>query len=337
MQNQSEPVESKLNSQPVQRIDQQVPPQQQPPSALGIDSSSVPGFVGANLAADNTLDVRPGNQFQILTADNAHEGDIENLGSFVLQYPDAGRPTQGKEKKKDDAKNSLVKKRGNLLLPNDMVLARVEYGQGGEASQQPVCLFKIIKLFNDRHRCATWMRVRWYGQEQDVFLGKYVEKKEKLTHKDMIAMERLRRQGHHPEQDVRFKVTPDENLFLCTANGSNLVHGRQFEPPIIVHWAKEADMLIKGSKKLRETVVRLITTDVRLLNLAGLDIVQKVKTAREKNQRPQAAKPPTTKRTTTTSESSDSESSSSWPDSDEESSSSDENLNENKRKKRKID
>jgi len=280
-------------------------------------------------------DVRSGNVFLLLNAENAHEGDIEILDRFEIPFPDAGRPTQGIQKKRDDAKTSLVQKRKSYLQPNDMLLARVEYGQRSDAAQQPVSLFKVITLFKDRHRCATWMRVRWYGQEDDVFLGKYVEKKEKLTQKDLQAMERLRKVGKKPEDDIRFRITPDENLFLSAADGSNFVQGREYEPPLIVHWGKEAEILTKDTKKIRDTVVRLITTDVRLLNLPDLNIVEAVENARRRNKRKNSV----SKKLRVPDSSSDSETSSSSCKSDsdnpDESSSSDDELLPNKFKRQK--
>ena len=280
----------------------------------------------------DSKDVRPGGVFHLLNAKNAHEGNIEELDRFDLAFPDAGRPTHGREKRKDDVSTSLIKKRNSYLLPKDLVLARVEYDQGGEAARQPVSLFKIVKIFRDRHKHATWMSVRWYGQEQDVFLGKYYEKKEKLGKQDLAAMEKLRRQGKDPSLDVRFMITPDENLFLCAADGSNFVQGRKFNPPLFVHWGKKIEILTKETSKIRDTVVRLITTDVRLLNLPGLDIVKAVEEARStKRRRSNAVK----KKAPHVSPSSSSESSSSSGE-DDDSSSSEEELMLTKSKKRKL-
>lgn len=218
-----------------------------------------------------------------VTAQDAHLGEITLLEKFDIPFPNQGRPTDGTEKKKDD-RDQALKKRNKFLQIGDMVLARVEYSLEENSGQttQPVSVFQVKKIFKDRHGCATWMRVRWYGEEQDVFLGKYFEKKEKLDNRDKKLMESLRLQGQDVDNDIRFKITPDENLFLATSDENNLVQGQRLEAPMLVHWGKLSDLLT-NAHTIRHNLIRLITTDIRLRALPGVDIVEAVKLAQAKN------------------------------------------------------
>lgn len=223
-------------------------------------------------ASDDQLEDRPAGSGGLarLTKENAHEGDILALDKFYLPRPDWGRPNQGTAHLRDQQKHSLVASRRKHVAVHDLVVAKIDYGG---SARQPVSIFKIIKLFQDRLRQQTWMRVRWYGEEQDIFLGKYYEKQEKLTKKMKSLMAKLKQQGVDVSEDVRFRITPDENIALTDQQGEQLV--------ALVHWGSQNELLTK-QRTLKENVVNLIRTDIRLQE-AGIEaLIEKAKAATRK-------------------------------------------------------
>lgn len=208
-----------------------------------------------------------------LTKENAHEGDILTLEKFYLPRPDWGRPNQGTAHTRDKQKSSLVSLRRKHIIVNDLVVAKVDYGK---SAKQPVSILKIVKLFQDRLRRQTWMRVRWYGEQDDTFLGKYYEKQEKLTPKMKKLMEKAIKQGVDVSQDIRFRITPDENIALTDEHGEQLV--------ALIHWGPKKELLTK-QHTLKENILTLIRTDIRLQDVDIDALIENAKRERNKKRR----------------------------------------------------
>jgi hypothetical protein len=132
-------------------------------------------------------------------------------------------------------------------------------------TNQLVGVFKILKIFRDRQGLGTWIRILWYGEDADTFLGSYLPKVNREVFVENLPMD-------VPGTDA----------------------------PWFIHWGTKdlAPVLTKGHK-LVAAVKSLIQNDIRLRNsFPKLDqVIQDAdknnKAIREAHRRTLAGKPPT--------------------------------------------
>eukprot|EP00808_Paulinella_micropora_P024629 g49512.t1 len=86
-------------------------------------------------------------------------------------------------------------------------------------------------------------------------------------------MAKLTKQGADVSQDVRFRITPDENIALTEENGEQLA--------ALVHRGSQNELLTK-QHTVTENVVTLIRTDIRLQEACIEAVIEKAKAAKQK-------------------------------------------------------